>query len=174
MDKPEKEIKLSELKFFKPFMAITAGNILFFMLLFTALSVFSSLGITPYGEFTEKFLKGDLSKVDLNSTEFQDALANANWFLNSIVVPPLAVLMGICAGAIMASYGGIIGAVTAMPPAMQIYAQAIGDPSRNIYISLLMGAAIVGGVLGAQVVHPVLAPKLKPFFKDLFPKRENK
>lgn len=163
-----------EFRIAKPFMAIAAGNAVFFLLFFIITPLFAKLGVTPYGEFISTFFEGRNAEeatafIKANQEAYDIGLAKATWFINVIIAPLLAVLLGLTTGGIMANskvedkgflatgFGaGFISLLAVIPALFQLVAQAWGDPRLSIYMFVIASAAAIGGVLGNHFLYPYL------------------
>lgn len=159
-----------EFRVAKPFMAIAAGNAVFFLLFFIISPILAKLGITPYGEFISTFFEGRSSEeatayIKANREAYDAGLAQATWFINVIVAPLLAILLGLTTGGIMANSKGFLGTnfgagfislMAVIPALFQLIAQAWGDPRLSIYMFVIASAAAIGGILGNHFLYPYL------------------
>ncbi len=163
-----------EFQIAKPFMAVAAGNAVFFLLFFIITPILAKLGITPYGEFSSTFFEGRNTEeatayIKANREAYDIGLLKATWFINIFVAPVLAILLGVVTGGIMAKpegekqgflntgFGAGFLALAAIIPALfQLIAQAWGDPRLSIYLFIIASSAAIGGVIGNHLAYPFL------------------
>lgn len=169
-----------DFKIVKPFMAIAAGNTIFFLLFFIITPILVKLSITPYGEFISTFFEGRSAEeattfIKANQEAYNSGLSQARWFTNIIIAPPLALLLGMTSGGIMASSKGFLGTgfgagfisfVSIIPALFQLIAESWGDPRLSTFIFIIASSAAIGGIIGNYLAYP--------FLKSLFSKENTK
>jgi len=156
-----------EFRIAKPFMAIAGGNAVFFLLFFAITPLFVKMGITPYGEFHQTYSVGKTMEESMalkaqNEEAFMAAKARADWFINVMVAPILALVLGIVAGTIMGGSRGLFGTnfgagliafISMLPPVMQLIIMSLGDPNLTVYVFIIVFSAVLGGMLGNRFVY---------------------
>lgn len=144
------------------FVAFAVSNFAFVGIYSAACGVITFFNVTPYGIFVSKFFKGrtaDEAKayIEANKELYTIMMPEAVRFSNAFITPLAGFIMGLIAGAILATAdkdrsikrGAVWSAITALPLTALYLAKSKGEPHGAIvYIVLFLAVATAGGALG--------------------------
>jgi hypothetical protein len=143
------------------FIAVFAGNMVFFSLYAAAAWLFALLDITPYGRFVNAFYRGRTAEeasafMEANRVLYDVMLKDAAFFSSVIISPLVGLAAGFVAGAILHSNrrAALLWSVLmVVPVSALLLVKSSGDPLRFLYLFMLIVSAALGGYLGSTSLN---------------------
>lgn len=154
------------------FAAVFTGNMVFFFLYAGVAWVLTLLNVTPYGKFVNTFFRGRTKEdakafMEANRVVFDQMLMDASFFANIVLTPFVGLVAGLVVGAILypdRKMAVVWSLITVIPVSILLLIKSSGEPLKLLYFLMLLGAAVLGGLIASSAVSKKLSEK-----KDVLP-----